>query len=192
MQQLRQLSGFLRQYVVPRLEAIWTSKRAIFATIVAVVVTLIGTLAAFTALATFAPRFSVEPTTPLDPENPFSVPFTITNTGPVKAKQVKYMCSITEATFTRGLRIKESYFVDERYKSIAEIAPEERLEAPCPGFGPGIGGQLGFGEKNVKEADMTLLLSYRGAWRPWRRTEQFRFIYMRGPDGEVRWFTQPD
>jgi hypothetical protein len=189
VRQVRQLGGFLRQYVVPRLKAIWTFKRAILAAVVA----LIGTLAAFATLVTFAPRFSVEPTTPLNPENPFSVPFAVMNTGAVAAKQVGYRCLLNEVTFSNGATIRESVAWDPRYKSIAELDPEERLEVPCQMFGPGIGS--GFIVERgavVVEADMTFHLSYRGAWRPWRQTEQFRFIYKPGPDNEVRWFAQPD
>jgi hypothetical protein len=113
------------------------------------------------------------------------------NTGPVAAKQVDYMCFVNKVTYRNGPTIEATVFSDQRYKNIAEIDPEERLEVPCYRFGPGIGGGV-IVPRDVAEADMTFHLSYRGAWRPWRQTEQFRFIYKPGPDDEVRWFAQPD
>ena len=184
------------QFIVARLKSVWTYKRVI----VAFVVTLVATLGSYIAIVTFVPHFAVEPTEPLDPTNPFSVPFSVTNTGSATAKDVAYMCFVNKAVLADGKRVDMEDLYSRpkywKYKRVGEIDPEEKLELPCGDFSGDFslvtGETIKFRSIRIRKADISLYLTYRGAWRPRHRTEEFRFAASRGPNDEFRWLAQPD
>lgn len=139
---------------------------------------------------------SAETTEALDPANPLSVPFSIRNTGQVQINDVNYHCVLNEVVYDEGLGFTNIGFATQEYETIDRIKPDDKLEATCLGLSPAIEGvRLSppiEGAGTVEKADISLHLSFHPAWSPWRSSEEFRYVYAQGTDGNFRWLAQPD
>ena len=125
------------------------------------------------------PQVSVRPEGKLDPKNPFSTPFVITNSGLTGIHQVTFFCRLRHATNDQGGKIiAYGKGVHPIGFGIAEI---ERGESATTGLPfTWIGGTTAF-------ADFDFVLEYRPSFYPLKKQSTFRFATARQEDGTLVW-----
>lgn len=130
-------------------------------------------------LLSFLPQVSVRPEGKLDPKNPFSTPFVITNSGLTGINHVTFVCRLRHATNDQGGKIiafekgvRPTGFV------IPEIRPGESATTGLPFTW--IGG-------TTVSADFDFVLEYRPSYYPLRKQSTFRFATARQQDGTLVW-----
>jgi hypothetical protein len=130
-------------------------------------------------LLSFLPQVSVRAEGRLDPKNPFSTPFVITNSGMTGINNVTFICRLRHATndqggkiiaFEKGVRPMD--FV------VKEIRPGESATTGLPFTW--IGG-------TTASADFDFVLEYRPSYYPLKKQSTFRFATARQQDGTLVW-----
>jgi hypothetical protein len=150
--------------------------------------TLLGGLA---AAVTFLPRVSVTPADAVDPNNPFSASFTITNANFVTLYNVGARIALGRVVaeplpfdppkhfeygsggFTRPEWNNHTLAMDERFT----ITPQGMF-----GMQPGA---------KLSGADLAIVVRYRPWFVPIKREHAFRFITHRQSNGELYWYSRP-
>ncbi len=130
-------------------------------------------------LLSFLPKVSVRPEGKLDPKDPFSTPFVITNSGLTGIHKVTFVCRLRHATNDQGGKIiayekgvRPTGFV------IAEIGPGESATTGLPFTW--IGGI-------TASADFDFVLEYRPSYYPLKKQSTFRLATARQQDGTLVW-----
>jgi hypothetical protein len=139
-----------------------------------------GTLASLLSLLlSFLPQVSVRPEGRLDPQNPFSNPFVISNSGLTGINEVTFLCRLRHATNDQGGKIV-AYNKGGRLAGfkISQIAPSESATVRLPFAW--IGGTL-------VSADFDFVLEYRPSYYPLRKEATFRFATAPQQDGTLVW-----
>ncbi len=127
----------------------------------------------------FLPQVSVRPEGKLDPQNPFSTPFVITNSGLTGINQVTFFCRLRHATNDQGGKIiAYEKGVHPTGFNISKIGPRESATAGLPFTW--IGG-------TTASADFDFVLEYRPSYYPLKRQSTFRFATARQKDGTLVW-----
>jgi hypothetical protein len=133
-------------------------------------------------LALFRPHVSVDPDLVLDPGDPFSTQFNITNQNLLfDVKNLRPSCRtiyvITSHNFgMSGLPPRPS-------PPITELEPQQKTTITCP---PWVGG-LGAGAGNVLVAYIEMDVLYRQDWWPVERQERFPLRGVRDSQNGVHW-----
>ena len=154
--------------------------------IVCLSITLLGTAA---ALFSMLPDISVSQPQPLNEANPFSVPFVISNDGPLTVNSLTFACvamdiQVVQQTqaFTSGIRSETI--------SLDKLAPKEKVSLPCTfrqvprsweisSLHPMIMGKI------------DIFLEYRPAFVFWNETQQYRFATFSDPNRKLHWEASP-
>ncbi len=139
---------------------------------------LLSLALALVGLLSLMPRPTVSPTTPLNPADPFSAPFVISNEGFVPLKNVGVECQSLTMETENHLRVVNVGF--KRFVPPAGIiGTGEQHAVPL--------GSISISGVSVIKADAELIVHYRSAWVPlFRKTNIFRFV-LAGQHGKYRW-----
>lgn len=150
-------------------------------------VALLGALA---AAATFLPRVSISPRDPVDPTNPFSASFTVTNTGLVPLNDVGVRIALGEIIaeplpFNPPKRFELGSGGFDRIGWLHHtLEIDEPYTVPVSMFG------LGKGER-LSGADLAIVIRYKPWFLPWHRDKAFRFQTYRQSNGGLYWYSVP-
>lgn len=130
-------------------------------------------------LLSFLPQVSVRPEGKLDPKNPFSTPFVITNSGLTGINHVTFVCRLRHATNDQGGKII-AFDKGVRPKGfvITEIKSGESATTGLPFTW--IGG-------TTASADFDFVIEYRPSFYPLKKQSTFRFATARQQDGTLVW-----
>ena len=157
---------------------------------------LLGIATLLGGISVVVPRPTVIQGEPVDPKSPFSVPFTITNTGFIPLKHVSayvvFRDLATEpAVFTAryhpnyGGPEKETYLFRPEWKDHALSMDERFTITPadlinCCGDVPLAGAQFG------------VAVEYHPWVWPFTRTKIFAFVTHKQSDGQISWYSIPN
>jgi hypothetical protein len=152
------------------------------------IATLVGGIA---AAATFLPRISVIPSDPVDPNNPFSVSFTITNSNFVSLRDVGARIALGQI-MAEPLPFNPPKTLEYGSGGITrpewnhhKLGMDERFTITTQGiFGMLPGAKL-------SGADLAIVVSYKPWIIPLRREAAFRFITHRQSNGNLYWYSHP-
>lgn len=146
---------------------------------------VVGTFVTFLAFLggwfLFHPHVSLHPDQRLNPNDPFSTEFTITNEGNFDIQNLTSTCIFGNVETTHNVGMYG--LARPSLQTIPQIEPRVSSTVECLSF---IGG-IGAGAGNVRTADIALRLEYRQKWWPARMTEIYRFQSKLGTDGIVHW-----
>jgi hypothetical protein len=140
------------------------------------------------------PRPTVMQTDPVDPSNPFSASFTITNTtiiplhhvnayfalGGITTAPLKFMPFPSPHLQERAARLNKPEWIDHT------LGMDERFTiTPGDIFSPPIGG-------SIDGAEFGIVVQYRPWILPWKREKTFVFVTHRQSNGQLYWYSIPD
>jgi hypothetical protein len=165
-----------------------TKKRSLVLPLVLGLATIVGGLAAALALL---PRVTVTSSDPVDPANPFSASFTITNTGYIPLRSVFIGVGVGQfgghaATFDPSRKPNYWPRVDRPEWKNLNLGLDEKFTI-TPGDIFGLGNEntrLGF-------ADIAVVVSYEPPIIPWRREKVFPLIAHKQTNGQFYWYAKP-
>jgi hypothetical protein len=126
----------------------------------------------------FLPQVSVRPEGKLDPRNPFSTPFVITNSGIIGIHDVTFLCRLRHATNEQGGKIIVTGGVRPTGFVISEIGPGESATTGLPFTWIG---------DVTASADFDFVLEYRPSYFPFKKNVALRFATARQKDGSLVW-----
>jgi hypothetical protein len=122
----------------------------------------------------------------VNPLDPFSVPFVLSNDGNVSIHAVNYSCIFNFMKSERGLTFDGVEIGDERYIR-ARLYPSEKDTFRCLFAG-------NFAPPRVylpiRRADITIKILYRPSFRFSQQSKYFRFVAQRSIDNQLYWFPQ--
>jgi hypothetical protein len=140
------------------------------------VLTLLG------GYALIRPHVSLEPDLLLNPVDPFSTQFSVTNQNLIfTVKSLQPACSTQFVETSHKIRL--TGLPPFPSPSIPKLDPGEKTTIAC---GRWIGG-LGAGAGNVLTAYIEIDVSYKQDWWPFTKTERFPFKGMRDSQNGVHW-----
>jgi hypothetical protein len=129
------------------------------------------------------PHVSLEPDSPLNPQDPFSAQFRVTNENQLfTIRNLTGSCYFVDVVTDHNVGI--SALGRPLTKVIPGLEPRQGSTIDCPSI---IGG-IGAGAGNVTKAKIVLQISYRQNWWPFAELETYPFEGMRDAQGFVRWF----
>jgi hypothetical protein len=129
-----------------------------------------------------ASRISVSSSEALNPSDPFSTPFVISNDGYLPIKETLFSCGFRNVSYT-AVDIDFSKGVESQYAAppIPTIGGGEKTTAWC--FNPTETGMFG----DIEQAEVDIVIRYRPAWLPWGQEKRARFLAVSGKDGKLYW-----
>ena len=131
-------------------------------------------------LMTFAPVLTVDVGAPLDPNNPFSSPFIVSNDMIVPLFGVTIKCKYDEVTFEGGGPFDNTTVGSEETLSI--MAPHQKTTAPC---------QRGFNiNAPLKSGITTIAVSYSPFLWPFKTSKIRQFKAEMNADKKIIWLPQ--
>jgi hypothetical protein len=151
---------------------------------------ILGVYASYVQLA---PRISVSPSASLNPSDPFSTPFEVSNDGYLSIRDVQFLCRLTDVqaqppginlSFENIGVMGPDQFLGDKSQNIRDIGPGRQATTKC-NLSPI------FPVMPIDRADISITVSYKPdyLWSP--RSEDFRFVTVRSSDGQLRWVRQP-
>lgn len=128
------------------------------------------------------PRVSVSAAYPLNPSDPFSAPFIMTNRGNLSIYNVGFTCNQTGAVYPNP-----KWNVGDNKTTYTDLSPViqpgESRTIPC-----GMRGTLSL---PIVGADINIQVSFRPSYWPRKLTTRFRFLMWIDSNKHLRWLPQP-
>jgi len=174
-----------------RVRAVWTTRWLWKATIFFGF--WLGILSGYISLL---PKISVVQNEQLDPSDPFSSPFIVSNDGPLPIENVRFRCGIGSVSYYGKVRVKGA----ENYGSSFMFAPDAHGNLPVQNFGSP---EMNPGErstipscnyplpKDVSDADIGIVLEFRIGYTPFPSTRTFRFHTLPDANHGFHWYPYP-
>jgi hypothetical protein len=131
------------------------------------------------------PIIHIEPYLQLDPSNPFSERFRISNDGFFAIHDVTFDCILDRATFLKdGLPEGELSAFHlagiNSYRKIIEAADSTTTDCPLNTF-------IGLPGTKYNSANIQLNVGFNLAYYPWRKKRSAAFVGQLDSEGNVRW-----
>jgi hypothetical protein len=137
-------------------------------------------------LALINPSISISQTTPLNPTDPFSAFFIVSNDDTLTINSVSFDCVIHNLTSSE-LNVSDSDFEDHNY-DLDVLEPGEKTSIKCP-----LDAAITFAvPPNYDNVDIVLAVRFRVAFLPWFEYRTYRFVIEHGSDGSLSWYPQPN
>lgn len=131
------------------------------------------------------PRLSVSSSSPLNPTDPFSTGFTISNDGFFSIHDVKFACSLNDVKGHVGeIPITIEDVEVDLDAPISKIEASEKATFKC---------RISFSQTapDLSVGDLSIDIDFRPAYVPMRMKKSYRFVTARGSDGQYYWQPQP-
>lgn len=135
----------------------------------------------------FLPTISVSTPTTSGEKSPsysHSVPFVVSNDGPLSVHTVQYRCFVRQAEFTTANKLQNQLLHDQRLDKPI-LRSEEIDNVPC----------IPLDERDTVDelifADVELRVSFRPSFVFLRQENRFRFQTYRSLGGQLHWLPKP-
>ena len=131
---------------------------------------------------TFLPQLSVDHSEPLDPNDPFSAHFVISNDGYTTIYCANFSCLINTLDSANGSRIEHNTGEIRNY-SLMKLDGKHKITVPCVS---------GVKLPSIQRADIDLEITYTSYFHflhfwPFRTTQRFNFSTAVRSDGLLTW-----
>ena len=154
-------------------------------TTIGVVGTLLGIL---TGVLYFLPNVAVADTPALNPKNPFSTPFFVTNSGNIPISALGVSCWLNQVSWSNGGYMENDFIGQPQH--FVDMEPGDQEAVPC---------YTGLENRNdVVHADIRIIAFITPEFAPswccrWiSKVRTFRFVTQRASDGTFRWLPAPE
>lgn len=166
--QRHRLSRWLRGLNIVR-RSVWVTWVVVFA--------IAALLASFAQIYFSTWRISVSPGETLKEFDPFATMFILNNEGQFAINDVKFLCILNHVSYPNDLRIDQSAGDDAEF-NVPVLEANAKTSTPC--YLP-----VSFGPPSV--VDVTITVSYRPSFYPFRKVGYFRFVAQRKDNGSYLW-----
>jgi hypothetical protein len=157
-------------------------KRAIALLVLLLAITLLGIAGAWLSVL---PEISVSQTQPLNAADPFSIPFVVSNNGPLSVNSLNFTCVPINIETSHQSRVIPSGFRSESVP-INKLEPGKKAGFPCT-----FRKVLGFWEFSPSQpmtmGNIDIFIEYRPAFVFWKITQQFQFATFPDRDHKLYW-----
>jgi hypothetical protein len=155
--------------------------------------TILGLVTGYIALL---PRVSVSQNEQLDPSDPFSSPFVVSNDGPLPMERVRFRCGIVSASYEHGPKVEGG----SNFGSSFIFAPDASGNMPPQNFGAV---EMNPGErstipscnypfpKSVAGANIGIIVTFRIGYTPFSSKRTFRFVTLADSNKKLHWYPYP-
>lgn len=134
------------------------------------------------SLLSLAPNISVSTSQSLDPKDPLSTPFIITNNGPLPIHNVEILFGINKMTTPPPMNQTISTLsLGYAKPPIPVLKAHETMTFWCPPV-------FKFSRDPINFADISVLVSYRPDFFFWRKTAPYRFVTISNKEGITNWY----
>ncbi|SRR5258708_3122328 len=148
----------------------------------ATVLTLVGAWYAFKS------KLEISYGTPTDRRDPYSTPFTLTNSGLLPLYDIKWEINLVDVEYENHGRIQDSAV--GTYQKIPSLDPGQKttifLTGPYPLGGIDQRVPIRVAKSQIKRAELVCSLSYRDVLRL-SETQDYRFLCVLTKDGDYEW-----
>ena len=193
---MRQKNSKMRNRRQERTKAKRTSSRAIWGAVkrvgwgLGVAVTVWSGIALYHQ---FTPNLTISALSPLNPSDPFSTPFVISNDSLLPIYDVTIKCRLIDVKYVdQSLQVSSntSWAISDAAKKIDR---NESITALCHlrGFISVKISRLNDTEMMISHADIAVIMSFRQNYTFWLTEKPFRFVTAKSADGQLRWIRQP-
>jgi hypothetical protein len=137
-----------------------------------------GLVAALSVLLSYAvlyPRVTASSGAPIDENDIYSTPFTVSNDGLLPVHNVDFRCSPRTAG---TLKFKDVEF-KRRGVPLHSIAAGEKVSTMCP---------RGIGFSDDASVDLDVVMRFKAFWLPQQQERRFRFASVRDSSGKLQWY----
>jgi hypothetical protein len=147
---------------------------------------VIGIPGILVGILSLLPRASVTPNDPLNPDDPFSAPFVVSNDGYVELNDVQFSCSPMKVE-TKNFWVidtvpgKEPGGVRETSLDVGTLGRDGSTTVRCA-ISPAFANIL-----PLESAHRRITISFRPEWLPWRRTMTMDFILAKDTGNRFHW-----
>jgi hypothetical protein len=131
------------------------------------------------------PKISASASDPLNPLDPFTSRFTISNDGYFEVNNSSFSCCIVSAKYE--MVSFDSILINLDTEGPLSLEPGEKVTVPCP-----LTTGIGFPHSSLKRAVLRINVRFRPSWYPWYMYKRFVFVSNNTPSGESRWFPEPN
>lgn len=132
----------------------------------------------------WAASVSVASFVPLEPRNPFSAPFAISNDGKFPIYEVQFGCYVVRADYKPPSKSKVTRHVTRLNGFyIGRIGSGETQTIQCHSIAMSIG--------PIREAEISIQVCFRPLLLPWRTAIERKFITILDSKGHFQWLKQP-
>jgi hypothetical protein len=142
----------------------------------------------FDSFSSVHPHVSVEPLEVLDPKNPLSVPFKITNETFYALYDIRYSCVQVQTIAPVGSEVAGNIFLPTD-RIIKELGPHSSATKSCSFIGDY------FGRSDVRTVDFMVTVSFYPwffpSWKKVRLVNYHRFTVVYDKEGRARIHPQP-
>lgn len=135
--------------------------------------------------AVVKPHVSVDPQVTLNPVDPFTTEFVVTNdSSAFSIRQLEFTCWSPSTKTSHNIQIWSPVAQEKRTGIIQDIGPKEKGTIECPSLTGGIGTFLG----DVTSSQLVIIFSYKQNFWPFKQEERHPFKAERDSQGGQRWF----
>lgn len=187
LKQLRQQEKVPNTPIADKKETNGTNRKwLLLKSVLGAFVSVMGVAAAIITLYQMAPHLHLRPGVVLNPQQPFSTQFEISNDGYLAATQVSLLCAINQLTLQRGMgRVAMNNIGLASYsENISLLRDNETATFPLEKF---------LGQSGAGSADVTFVISYKIRILPFLGKFQYkqRFYSVNNVNGEAQWDAAP-
>ncbi len=144
----------------------------------------VGTFYGIVAL--IYPAISISQSSLLNPIDPFSSFFIVSNDGNLNIKSITFDCVIHNLTSPK-LNVVGSDFQDHKY-DLDILKPGEKTSIKCP-----LGSFIKLEDTpNYNNVDIILAIRFKVGFLPWYQNRLYRFVIEQGSDNTLHWYPQPN
>ena len=105
----------------------------------------------------------------------------LVNEGYLSIYSVEFGCRPNLFRFSNGIVMDGGGLVTHRHPAMPEIQPTEKETLDCQPL------NMLQAEAPLEKADLGISVTFRPSFWPWKVTEEYRFITVRGHDGKLHW-----
>lgn len=144
-------------------------------------ITLVAGIGGLLSYLIFIPRISLQPSSSLDPRNPFSAPFILENRGQFSIYEIKTKTKLLNVVDSRNNSIVNSFLVSSVNDS-SRLTPDTQtaLNISIDNFIAGLG-------IPYKEAVIEIIVEYKPFLLHWKWQKVFRYRMINSPANGSVW-----
>ena len=141
----------------------------------------------------FSPNITISTVSPLNPSDPFSTPFVVSNNSILSIHDVTIKCRVLDVKYVgQSIQITSNTVwvtsdvakIIDKNESITALCHLRKLISVKKS-------RLSDTEIPINYADIAIITSFRPSFAFWTTEIPFRFITAKSADGQLRWLRQP-
>jgi hypothetical protein len=143
---------------------------------------IFGVIGWYTSIFGIVPDVKIEPSAPLNPEQPFSAPIKLTNETLYSLTDVKLSCQIANATNRTG-NVFSNIYGSHDSGNVGTLKRKETHQVACPLF---------WLDQNTSYLDIDVILDFKGYWGSRPMQIKKRLLAVKDSEGKFQWLEKAE